>query len=198
MSFFDYISQVIWPPQKNARQLFECRTPSLVHTHLLVVCRPPTAEILTENRLQRGCWVATAGDCTCITYIFSPSRPPFNTSVEFWIIWILWCTSVKPDITPVLHQCSGRYRMVGPAPLWLRGEGRGYRCWWPARPSGAHLRCWGMLPGGGGHWTMVHTYLVGWFPDPWNVIHTSAEGTCEIGQPLTTFRYYCLYSNYWV
>ena len=50
--------------QEDARQLFECRTPSLVHTHHLVVCRLPTTEILTENRLQRGCWVATAGDCT--------------------------------------------------------------------------------------------------------------------------------------
>ena len=50
--------------QEDARQLFECRTPSFVLTHHLVVCLLPTTEILTENRLQRGCWVATAGDCT--------------------------------------------------------------------------------------------------------------------------------------
>ena len=59
--------------QEDARQLFECRTPSLVHTHHLVVCRPPTTEILTENRLQRGCWVATAGDCTSIAHLLCQS-----------------------------------------------------------------------------------------------------------------------------
>ena len=69
--------------QEDARQLFECRTPSLVHTHHLVVCRPPTTEILTENGFQRGCWVATAGDCTitgsaarptCLIWAWVPAR----------------------------------------------------------------------------------------------------------------------------
>ena len=64
--------------QEDARQLFECRTPSLVHTHHLVVCRPPTTEILTENRLQRGCWVATAGDCTYI-HLYSPQQLLLST-----------------------------------------------------------------------------------------------------------------------
>ena len=145
--------------------------------------------------------------CTCITYTFSPSRPPFNTSGEFWIIWILWCTSVKPDITPVLHQCSGRYRMVGLAPLWLRGEGRGYRCWWPARPSGVHLRCSGMLPGGGGHWTMEHTWWDGsrtrgtlstrvprglvrlaCHPQPFGIIVYTRITGCRLWDPVTSIH----------
>ena len=65
--------------QEDARQLFECKTPSLVHTHYLVVCRPPTTEILTENRLQRGCWVATAGDCTSI-----PEKRLFTGCLFLW------------------------------------------------------------------------------------------------------------------
>ena len=69
--------------QEDARQLFECRTPSLVHTHHLVVCRPPTTEILTENRLQRGCWVATAGDCTIRRSRRSPiAEPPGRPAAE--------------------------------------------------------------------------------------------------------------------
>ena len=67
--------------QEDARQLFECRTPSLVHIHHLVVCRPPTTEILTENRLQRGCWVATAGDCTYIEWMALFSGGGF----DFWV-----------------------------------------------------------------------------------------------------------------
>ena len=68
--------------QEDARQLFECRTPSLVHTHHLVVCRPPTTEILTENRFQRGCWVATAGDCTLGSWRQPPLPGPNSNYVS--------------------------------------------------------------------------------------------------------------------
>ena len=87
--------------QEDARQLFACRTPSLVHTHHLVVCRPPTTEILTENRLQRGCWVATAGDCTylcrSVRHTFILVRYPFSHIV---ILALIHSVVIPPPFFP--------------------------------------------------------------------------------------------------
>ena len=115
--------------QEDARQLFECRTPSLVHTHHLVVCRPPTTEILTENRFQRT--LRLSGNTAllihklkknvkwCRIFLYVPnsicvlilSRPPatlFNDLTTFSTSWAVSCgTESQKSCSLLLTYCIG-------------------------------------------------------------------------------------------
>ena len=92
---------------------------------------------------------------TCITYIFSPSRLPFNTNGSFG----------APVLNQILHQCCTNVLVGivwwGPLHCDFAVRGADIAAGGPLGRQGLTSGVQGMLPGGGGHWTMVQTWWDG-------------------------------------